>query len=96
MEVPVTLGADGEPFEVDWDANPTMEERVAAADPALIDPVGARNTVNAALAMAGVPGVSATPNGTPKFDEELAMLASEPAPWGKTRARADRHQPARL
>ena len=46
MEVPVTIDPDKpDRFEVDWDAVPDIEDRVAANDPTLADPAGARRKV---------------------------------------------------
>jgi hypothetical protein len=36
-------------FEIDWDAIPSMEERVAANDPTLADPIGAHTRAREAL-----------------------------------------------
>src|SRR4051812_2860326 len=41
MELPVTIDpAAPEKFEIRWDEVPSMEERAAANDPTLVDPVG--------------------------------------------------------
>ena len=45
-----------EEFEIDWAGVPNIEERVAANDPALADPRGARRRVKDALEHVGVAG----------------------------------------
>lgn len=43
MEIPVRVDPEKPGgFEIEWDAIPSMEERVAANDPTLADPIGAR------------------------------------------------------
>lgn len=55
MEVPVSVDpGDPQEFEVDWDAVPGIEERVAGNDPALADPRGARKRVIEALRSANI------------------------------------------
>ena len=49
MEVPVKIDpARPEEFEIDWAGVPSIEERVAANDPVLADPRGARRRVTEA------------------------------------------------
>jgi hypothetical protein len=57
MEVPVKIDPErpGE-FEIDWAGVPSIEERVAANDPVLADPRGARRRVTEALEAVGVAG----------------------------------------
>ena len=57
MEVPVNIDpARPDEFEIDWAGVPSIEERVAANDPALADPRGARRRVKDALEHVGVAG----------------------------------------
>jgi hypothetical protein len=57
MDVPVLIEPDQpDGFEIDWDGVPGIEERVAAGDPALADPAGARRRVFDALEAAGLTG----------------------------------------
>jgi hypothetical protein len=57
MEIPVSLDPTRpECFEVEWDAVPSIEQRVEANDPTLADPVGTGSRVAAALESAGVEG----------------------------------------
>ena len=49
-QVPVAIdSANPQGFEVAWDLIPSMPERVAAREPALVDPIAARNNMNEAL-----------------------------------------------
>ena len=57
MEIPVSIDpAKPERFEVEWDAIPSIEERVAANDPTLCDPSATQREIAAALESAGVSG----------------------------------------
>src|SRR4051794_9276730 len=57
MELPVTIDpADPEKFEIRWDEIPSMEERAAANDPTLADPVRARKKAQEALIASGAAG----------------------------------------
>ena len=60
MEIPVRVDPE-QPggFEIEWGAIPTMEERVAANDPTLVDPLGAQMRAQAALLAAN--GAAASP-----------------------------------
>ena len=50
MEIPVSIDrANPEAFEVLWEEVPSMAERVAANDPALVDPVATRRKMHQAL-----------------------------------------------
>jgi hypothetical protein len=86
MEVPVAIDpAQPDRFEVEWDAIPSIEERVAAGDPALADPIGAARAVVAALKAAGLAG--SDPSARPdRFQESIDAAAGAPAPPGKMRA----------
>jgi hypothetical protein len=102
MEIPVSLDPSRpERFEVEWDAIPSIEERVAANDPTLTDPVATRRRIAAALDSAGVSGPAAgvrrrgltggvgieTPGDAPeRLDEAVKEAAQKPAPPGKQRA----------
>ena len=59
MEIPVEIDP-GEPddFEVDWDAIAPIEDRAAANDPCLADPIGAARRVSEAMRGAGLAGPS--------------------------------------
>ncbi len=102
MQIPVSLDP-GRPerFEVEWDAIPSIEERVAANDPALADPAGTRRRVAAALEAAGISvpaagmahrgmtgGVGLEPRGesSNRLAEAIEKAAHSPAPPGKQRA----------
>lgn len=84
MEVAVTLDP-GRPdrFEVDWGAVPSMEDRVAANDPTLADPIGAGRRVAAAL---GLTQADTGSTRSERFDEAMAKAAQAPAPAGRRRA----------
>ena len=57
MELPVTIDpVDPGKFEIRWDEVPSMEERAAANDPTLADPVGARKKAQQALIESGAAG----------------------------------------
>ncbi|MEP6480034.1 MAG: hypothetical protein ABJB03_11620 [Rhodoglobus sp.] len=87
MRVPVTLDpAKPNDFDVDWTAVPEIEERAAANDPLLADPVTRRANVVAAMRAVGInlPGPNAT--AADKFAKSLADASSLPAPAGKRRA----------
>ena len=87
MEIPVVIDAAPDDFEVDWDAIPSIEDRVAANDPALVDPVGAQAKVADALKAAKVAPPSTFGRvSADRFKDALATASKEPAPDGKTRA----------
>jgi hypothetical protein len=57
MEIPVSIDpAEPKRFEVEWDAIPSIEQRVAANDPTLADPSAALRKVATALESAGISG----------------------------------------
>jgi hypothetical protein len=57
MEVPVKIDPERpDEFEIDWAGVPSIEARVAANDPVLADPRGARRRVTEALEAVGVAG----------------------------------------
>jgi hypothetical protein len=102
MEIPVSLDpARPERFEVEWDAVPSIEERVAANDPTLADPAGTRGRIAAALEAAGVSGpaagvarrgmtgdvgIEARGDAPDRLGEAIKEAAEKPAPPGKQRA----------
>jgi hypothetical protein len=103
MEIQVSIDpAAPRRFEVDWDAVPSIEARVAANDPTLADPAGTRRRVAAALESAGVSGpptgVSAAgitggiavrapaQGGSDRLEEAIQEAGQKPAPPGKQRA----------
>jgi hypothetical protein len=87
MEIPVRVDPE-EPggFEIEWDAIPSMEERVAANDPTLADPIGAHMRAREALLAAN--GAADNPaDATPgRFARAMSYAAEQPAPAGKRRA----------
>ncbi len=66
-------------FEIDWEAIPSIEDRVARNDPTLVDPVAARQRAAQALGRPPTP-----PSG--RFEEAMAHASATPAPSGKIRA----------
>jgi hypothetical protein len=57
MDVPVVFDpVEPDDFEIAWDEVPSIEERAAANDPALADPIGAHRRVIEALEAAGMAG----------------------------------------
>ena len=80
MDVTVDVDpTEPDSWEVDWDAVPSIEDRAAANDPTLADPVAARRKVAQALGQLPDP-----PN--PRFEQSLAHAAATPAPGGQVRA----------
>jgi hypothetical protein len=103
MEIPVSIDpAAPERFEVEWDAVPTIEARVAANDPTLADPAATKRRIAAALESAGVSGPAAGvpiggmaggvgvqapgERGSDRLDDAIEAAAQKPAPPGKQRA----------
>jgi hypothetical protein len=87
MEIPVRLDPEKPGgFEIDWHAIPSMEERVAANDPTLADPIAAQKRAREALlAASGAANDPADP--TPeRFEKAMKYAAEQPAPAGNTRA----------
>jgi hypothetical protein len=84
MEVAVTIDP-GRPdrFEVDWGAVPSMGDRVAANDPTLADPIGARRRVAEALGLTQADTGRAR---SERFKEAMEKAAQTPAPVGTRRA----------
>jgi hypothetical protein len=87
MEIPVRLDPEKPGgFEIDWHAIPSMEERVAANDPTLADPVGAQKRAREAL-LAAVGTANDPADATPeRFEKAMKYAAEQSAPPGKTRA----------
>jgi hypothetical protein len=84
MEVAVTIdSARPDHFEVDWGAVPSMSDRVAANDPTLADPIGARRRVAEALGLTQADTGSAR---SERFNEAMGKAAQTPAPAGTRRA----------
>ncbi len=82
MELPVTIDpADPAGFEVLWDAVPSIEQRVAANDPTLADPLGTRKRTMAALHASGItPHLLRLPDGRRvQQDPHGVALATEAA-----------------
>jgi hypothetical protein len=81
MEIAVTIDpAQPGRFELDWGTIPAMADRVAANDPTLADPLGARLKVTQAL------GFDAGSARSDHFKAAMAEAARTPAPDGKLRA----------
>lgn len=75
MQLPVTIDlADPGSFEVNWDEVPSMEQRAAANDSTLADPVGTRKRTMEALIAAGVAGSGVSP---PKQDAGAVLVAGQ-------------------
>src|SRR6266540_3347705 len=103
MEIPVSIDrANPDAFEVLWDQIPSMPDRVAAGDPALVDPVGARRRMSQALieATSAVPIASLPPdlaaavskaqagsvNPIHSIDQQLTEAEGRSAPAGRQSA----------
>jgi hypothetical protein len=73
MEIPVRVDPEKPGgFEIEWDAIPSMADRVAANDPTLADPIGARNRAREALLAAS--GAAADPaDATPERFEKARL-----------------------
>jgi hypothetical protein len=87
MEIPVRIDPEKpSAFAIDWDAIPSMEERVAANDPTLSDPISAQSKAREALLAAS--GAADNPaDATPeRFKLAMKYAADQPALAGKTRA----------
>jgi hypothetical protein len=103
MEIPVSVDpANPEAFEIRWEEIPSMAERTAAGDPALVDPVGTRRKLSQALieATSAVP-ISALPSDLAAavskaqagsadpihpLDEQLSEAEGRAAPAGRQSA----------
>ena len=99
MEVPVKVDpARPDEFEIEWAGVPSIEERVAANDPVLADPRGARRRVTEALEAVGVAGpkhLGPLPDGIGDVLEsaEEAKRAATPDRFEESLERAA-HEPA--
>lgn len=84
MSIPVSFDArDPAGFAVDWEQIPSIEERAAANDPALADPIAARRKAAQAL------GLTAADTGrsrSDRFERALEAIASRQPVAGKLRA----------
>jgi hypothetical protein len=87
MEIPVRLDPETPGrFEIDWHVIPSMEERVAANDPTLADPIGAQKRAREAL-MAAIGAANGPADTTPeRFEKAMNNAAEQPAPTGWRRA----------
>lgn len=73
IQIPISFDADDpEGFSVVWEQVPSMEERSAANDPALADPIAARR--NAAQALGLTPADTGR-SGTERFERALEQAA---------------------
>lgn len=87
MEIPVEIDPENPGnFEIDWDAIPSMEERAAANDPTLADPISAQQRAREGLF--GASGAAAGPGhlAPEQLKQAMEYAASQPAPAGKKRA----------
>jgi hypothetical protein len=87
MEIPVTLDPQ-QPrgFEIDWHAIPSIEERAAANDPTLADPIAAQKRAREALLAASGAGGGPADTTPERFRQAMQYAAEQPAVAGKTRA----------
>jgi hypothetical protein len=87
MEIPVRVDPE-QPrgFEIEWGAIPTMEERVAANDATLVDPLGAQMRAQAVLLAANGAAASPADGMLERFEKAMKYAAEQPAAEGKTRA----------
>ncbi len=84
MEVQVALHPSRpDHVEIDWTTVPAIEARVAAGDPALADPIGARRKVAHALGMTQRDTGTAR---TDRFNRALEHASTLGAPAGRRRA----------
>jgi hypothetical protein len=87
MEIPVRVDPEKPGgFEIDWDAIPSMQERVAANDRTLADPIGAHKRAREALLAASGAADNPADATTERFKKAMRYAAEQPAPAGKTRA----------
>jgi hypothetical protein len=86
MEIPVRIDPERPgSFDIGWDAIPSMEERVAANDPTLADPISAQKKAREALFAAS--GAADDPtDAVERFKKAMKYAAEQPAPVGKRRA----------
>ena len=87
MEIPVRIDPERpSSFDIGWDAIPSMEERVAANDPALADPISAQKRAREALFAASDAADAEMDATVERFKKAMPYAAEQPAPAGKTRA----------
>jgi hypothetical protein len=87
MEIPVTMDPEKpSAFQIDWNSIPSMEDRVAANDPTLVDPLRAQKRAREALLAAS--GAAQDPADTTleRFEKAMKDAAEQPAVAGKKRA----------
>jgi hypothetical protein len=85
MEIPVRVDPEKPGgFEIDWDTIPSMEERVAANDPTLADPIGAHKRAREALLVASGAAENPVDTTSERFEKAMKYAAEQPAPAGKT------------
>jgi hypothetical protein len=86
MELPVTIDpAAPEKFEIRWDEVPSMEQRAAANDPTLADPVGTRKKVQEALLASGAVGPAGPYAPTGEVLETIVKAQADAAKQGDDR-----------
>jgi hypothetical protein len=87
MEIPVMLDPQHpRDFEIDWRAIPSIEERAAANDPTLADPIGAQKRAREALLAANGAADGPADTTPERFQQAMQYAAEQPAVAGKTRA----------
>jgi hypothetical protein len=87
MEIPVTVDPEKPGgFEIDWDAIPSMEERVTANDPTLADPISAHKKAREALLAASGAADEPADATLVRFAKAMKYTAEQPPPAGRTRA----------
>jgi hypothetical protein len=84
IQIPICLRTDDtEGFSVVWEQVPSMEERAAANDPALADPIAARRDAAQAL---GMTPADTGRSRTERCERALEQAAHQPATAGRLRA----------
>jgi hypothetical protein len=84
MEIPVRVDPERPAgFEIDWDAIPSMQERVAANDPTLADPISAQKMALETLLAANGAGDVPADATLERFKNAMRYIAERPAPTGK-------------
>jgi hypothetical protein len=87
MEIPVRIDPEKPGgFAIDWDSIPSMEERVAANDPTLTDPIGAQKRAQKALFATSAAADNSADATSERFERAMKYAAEQPAPAGKNRA----------
>jgi hypothetical protein len=78
MEIPVSVDpAKPGDFEIDWNAIPSMEERVAANDPTLADPIRAHQKAQEALVATSGAGPYPADASAERFEQAMKYAESQ-------------------